>query len=61
MEMVLEPLYPSREGEYTAGLLRVAMQMHRCSVCAVVDLRGDVCLAGPELGLGTVMSRYDAR
>jgi hypothetical protein len=29
--------------------LRVAMRMRRCFACLVVDLRGDVCLAGPKL------------
>jgi len=53
--MVQEPLYSSLEDECAArNFLRVAMRMRGCFICLVVDLLGDVCLAGPELVPGTL-------
>jgi hypothetical protein len=39
--------------------LRVAMRMRRCFACLVVDLRGDVCLAGPKLVSRSLEQRHD--
>ena len=56
----MEPLRArSCRAKIPSARLRVAMRMRRCFACLVVDLRGDVCLAGPKLVSRSSEQRHD--